>query len=167
MSAKTALYNHAKKDLKKLERLNSKGNRAKNKSPERDVEREILKLAPAIGLDLTKVDSKNTFNAGAGAFVGRSTSESVSDLMGNTNEGKAAYIEVKAPKQLRTLKPHQKEFLERKINAHCFAVCVDSFDLLNFLLRKYKFIENPQDKIRFLLNVLPTPYKSNDDNGLF
>lgn len=68
----------------------------------------------------------------------------------------AAYIEAKAPSRRSTLKPHQRDFLIRKIEAGSFAVVVDSAQLLEKFWLEYKeAVESGRPTKDILLAMLP------------
>lgn len=94
---------------------------------EKAVESEVLNAAKDLGFDLSVVDSSS--------FLKTSVTEAgFSDLVGNW-KSTACFIELKAPGKRRTVKPHQKKFLQRKIDAGCFAVVCDGAENLTDLFR--------------------------------
>lgn len=150
MSVKEALLKYSEKAAKKA------GPKRTNKKPEKQVVKDIMSFGRKfLKLDLTIVESKATYSPASGHFTGRPTSESVSDIIGNDANGIAVYIEAKARGKRHMLKPHQKAFLERKIKSNCFAIVCDSIEYLNSAYKRWSEISTPQNKIIFLLSLLP------------
>jgi hypothetical protein len=113
-------------------------------TPEKLVEKEVLEACKQLNIDVDVIESKATFSKNLGRYTqSRSAPEGMSDLVGNDREGLSVYIELKARGKLRTLRPKQKAFLLRKIENNCFAVCVDSADLLFELY--YQFFRSGDD----------------------
>ena len=63
--------------------------------PEKQVEKEILSLAPLFGFDLTVVDSAHVYSNTTRMFSRRMTNEVCSDMMGNNGQF-ACFVEIKA-----------------------------------------------------------------------
>lgn len=118
--------------------------------PEKIVEKQVMAMAKQIGLDLSVVESKAKYSKALGIYRQSETESGYSDISGNTPDGIAVFVELKAPGKIRNLSPQQRSFLLRKIEAGCFACCVDSPDLLfqNYLGWK-------QQGREFLLRALP------------
>lgn len=107
--------------------------------PEKLVEKEVLEACKQMGLDVDVYDSKATFSQARGGYhKNKSLVEGHPDLAGNDSQGVAVYVELKAKGRLRTLRPAQIAFLDRKIAQGCFAVAVDSSDLLFDLYLRWK-----------------------------
>lgn len=126
MSAKTALHNYLSKQLAH----NNREPKRKNEKPEKIVERSVLAWCKKHKLDVSVVECKGVYNAKTRTFLHGMTEPGYSDLSGNNQLGMAVYIELKAPGRRSTLRFKQREFLIRKIKAGCFAVVVDSSELL-------------------------------------
>ena len=152
MGTKDAVLKFSQKELKKLKREQDKalGLTKKNKTPEKDLEKEVRAWAARNDVDLHVVESKNMYSAKSGRYTQRATSESMPDLCGNYG-AISVWIELKAPGRRNTLKEHQKSFLERKIGMGCFACCIDSVKMLEKIL--FEWIDN-RDK-QYLLDQLP------------
>jgi len=91
------------------------------------------------------------------------TVSGMSDIVGCSGDGVSVWVELKSKGRRKTLRPGQHEFLLRKIGCHCFAVCVDSVEMLATVWDEYQNIESRQDRVRFLKNHLPIPYKKGED----
>lgn len=154
MSAKDALERYITKTEKSAARkLTNRGK--KNKSPEKDLVKALLVWLKNNEFDCNVVESKATFSQATGLYTGRVAVAGFPDIVGNWKNGLATYIEVKAPGRISTLRELQRDFLLKKINSNCFAVCVDSVYLLDHLWEEY----TASDRIsrqRYLLDQLPT-----------
>lgn len=158
MSARNALYNYLDKHARENKGLAKP--RRKNKTPEDDLRKKIIITCKKDGFKLYITDSKARWSNEADGYISEKYDKGMSDVSGD-KEGIACYVEIKAPGKLSTLKPHQREFLLEKIRRGCFAVCVDSYELLYntwlewFNRGKYKNI---------LINALPREPISRDAN---
>lgn len=151
-STKAVLERYFTKQASISDRAMKRGSK-KNKKPEKDFEREFLPYATRLGFDLHVVESKAVYSQAAGRYLRSQTSESLPDVVG-CHAGLSVWIELKAPGRLSTLKSHQKEFLEKKINQGCFACVTDSTAHFQFLWNAY--IISPDDsKIQLLMDALP------------
>lgn len=108
-----------------------------NAKPEKCTEKEVLAVCQLLEMDVSVVESKAKFSEKKQMYVGNETESGFSDIVGNSGST-AVFIELKAPGKLKNLKPHQYAFLRRKLNAGCFAACVDSGDLLFTLYCQWK-----------------------------
>jgi hypothetical protein len=107
--------------------------------PEKIVELEVLEACKQLGFSVSVIDSKATYSKNLGRYSqSRSAPEGFPDLVGCTPNGVLAAIELKARGKLRTIRPKQVDFLQKKIEMNCFAVCVDSADLLFDLYLQWK-----------------------------
>lgn len=143
----------AKKNLPK------KRSNKKRKRPEKEVEREVKDWCEEFGWDVTVIDSG--FHEGERSKVGE---YGFSDLAGNTPEGLSCYIELKAKGKISTLSIQQYLFLRRKIEKNCFAVVVDSAQLLGNLYRAFLV---STDKKAYLISRLPEKFNKDYDKPLF
>lgn len=99
--------------------------------PEKIVEADVLAACKEMGLDVSVYDSKAVYSEKRRCYMKNPhVEEGHPDLAGNNQNGVACYIELKAVRKLRTVTPLQLAFLRRKIESGCFAVVVDSADLL-------------------------------------
>ncbi len=111
----------------------------KNLKPEFEFKKVAVAWLESNGWCVDIVESKAVYNFAAGRYDHGQAEAGFSDIVGVTPYfGVAAFIELKAPGKLRTLKPHQRDFLVKKINADAFAVCVDSVELLDDLYVGWK-----------------------------
>lgn len=120
-----------------------------NVKREKAVEKEVMAMAQEIGLDLSVIDSSAKYSKTLERYREGVTESGFSDLCGNDQEGRAVFVELKAPGKLRAIRAEQIRFLERKARSGCFAVCVDSGQLLFDLYVQWK-IEGSQSLFRHL-----------------
>lgn len=159
---KASLLNYLDREAKKRER-ELKPSR-KNKAPEKDLVSEILKQCKKFGFDLYVTDSAAKWDNQAERYVANEFASGMSDLSGDRG-GIACYIEIKAPGKRVTLKENQRDFLIRKINRGCFAMCADSWRSIPEIFARWQ-IEGCSKY--FLKNHLPPRRKSrkkNDEQG--
>lgn len=102
----------------------------KKLGPEKIVEKEVIAMAKTLGMDLSIVDSKMVYSKNMDRMKESETEKGFSDLTGEDANAIACYIELKAPGKLKTIRPSQRAFLERKIQRGAFAVCVSSAEEL-------------------------------------
>lgn len=123
--------------------------------PEKLVEKEVLAMAQDLGFDLSMIDSKAIFSEKKQEYTKNyCVPEGAPDLWGCDSNGVAVYLELKAPGKLKSLSEKQKKFLARKIDYNCFAVAVDSPQLLFDLYSKWKAFVSASDKRDFLLKQI-------------
>lgn len=164
MSAKDALLNHHKKQLKQIKKRSKKNNK-----PEKIVEKDVMHWLKTMGFDCNVVESKAVYSQKAGIYLHSQTDPGFSDIAGNNDNGLSVYIELKAKDRRSTLKEHQRQFLIRKINTNCFAVCVDSAERLENFYKKWGDILIRHGRLKaqkYLINILPVK-KSKDSDELF
>jgi hypothetical protein len=167
MSAKDALLKYHAKHAAGVKRTQSRAGK-KNGKPEKVLEKQVLTWASNHAIHLHVVESKAVYSASAGRYLRGQAEAGLPDLIGNI-EGLSAWIELKAKGRRGTLKEHQREFLVRKIEQGCFAVCIDSVDQLASVLAA--FLSTPSsDRVRLLLDHLPIKrhrHPNNPDEKLF
>jgi hypothetical protein len=151
MSALDALNKFSSKDAKKH---GPKKKRTKNKSPEKDVEREVMAWLIAHSFSCNVVESKAVFSTAANRYVRGQAVQGFSDIVGCDNAGRAVFIELKAAGRRNTLRPAQFVFLEEKIKHGAFAVCTDSVDFLSMAYDHWIKVSD-ENKKTFLLSLLP------------
>ena len=111
--------------------------------PEKITEVEVLAMCSQLGFDVSVIESKATYSKNLERYTkSKSAPVGISDIVGNDDRGMAVYVELKAKGKLSTLRPAQKIFLLRKIQSGCFAVVVDSADLLFDLYSQWR--KDPQ-----------------------
>lgn len=110
------------------------------------------------GFDCQVVESKAVYNAKAGRFLRGMTKAGTCDIMGNTPEGVAVFIELKAKGRLGTLADHQRDFLANKIKKNAFACAVDSVAMLEKLWEAYTLAAKHDKTLaqKALLSALPS-----------
>lgn len=128
----------------------------KNEKPENIVVNSILLWCKQNGFDVHVFESKAKFNVSTGRYTGRAASPGTPDIIGNSKNGLACYIEAKAPgcRNGSNLRPQQREFLTRKIQTECFAVCADSAAYVENTWNHFISLP-PQERIEYLLKELP------------
>lgn len=120
--------------------------------PEMQVQIEVVAYLNSVAIDFDIYESKANYSLARNSYTkNKSIVEGHPDIAGCDSEGRAIYIELKAKGKLKTLRPKQKLFLERKIRSKAFAVCVDSAQMLNDLYLTWLKID---DKESFLLDFL-------------
>lgn len=156
MSAKTALFNYYKKQMKRERRV--KKNK-KNNAPEKDLEKSVRAWLDKMLFSYSVVESKAVFSRSANRYLKGQTEAGFSDIVATSDEGYSCFIELKSPGKLSTLRPLQYEFLKDKISKNAFAVCIDSVDLLESLwLEWLKRKEASTDQSKaWLMGKLPMP----------
>lgn len=165
-SVKRALDRYLEKEAKK----NAPKKPKSNKKPEKELVKKLLNWCEANGLHVHEIEAKAVYNERAGHYISGQVVAGYPDISGNNGFGVAVYIEAKAKGRRSTLKPHQREFLEKKIKQNCFAVCVDEVEKLKFFYTTWAELYR-QDKHKeaqeFLLNMLPKkPKKRAKNDGL-
>lgn len=162
-STKDALDKFLMRDMKEQQRLMGRGK--KNGSPEKDVE-----LACKLWLELngfTNIeiyDSKAVFSNGH--WHNRSVATGHSDCGATCPEkdapGVQAWLEFKAKGKLATFlkdgNERQRDFIISRIHAHCFAVVIDSSELLEAIYKEWLKCRSidPACAKQYLLSCLPT-----------
>lgn len=162
-----------KKAVERYNKKNSKEKKSrakKNSAPEKAVVKDCLKWLRNSGFDVNVVEAKAVYSEKAGRYMASPTTPGMSDICGNAPNGIGAFIEVKAPGRLATLRSNQRNFLIKKIDSNCFAVCVDSQDSLQSHYHKWIACLglNQEHAKEYLRNSLPAhkPGTVDDDAPL-
>ena len=139
----------------------------KNQKPEEEVVKACLQWMRSAGFDVGLVEAKSVYSPELERYLRSQVKAGTSDCFGNNGFGHAVFVEFKAKSKRSTLAPHQRDFLIRKINTFCFAVCVDSEHLLkefyeNWILYRKSSAQKARD---YLLECLPKQ-KNQEDNSL-
>jgi len=108
-----------------------------NDRPEKDLERLVMAWLDLNKFDCNVVEAKAAYNPKIKRYLGGPTIPGFSDIVGNTKDGIAVFIELKAPGKLSTISFDQYTFLKRKILHGCFATCVDSVDMLSTIYKNW------------------------------
>lgn len=159
MSARSALEKYSRRHagIKKREPKEKKKVQKENGTPEGAVQKEVLDWCKQRGFDISVVESKAVYSRSAGRYLRGQTEAGFSDLVGVSPNGRAVFIELKALGKRSTLKPHQYDFLLRKIKLFAFAVCVDSVRSLDDAFNTWSNLihDNPDQARMFLEEHLP------------
>lgn len=134
-----------------------------NAKPEAEFLLVLKKHLTALGWSMTIVEAKANFSEESGRYVNGAVAAGFPDLSGNMPDGRAVFIEVKAPGKRSTIRPAQHEFLIGKISTNCFAICCDSIEYFERVFSEWKKAENQK---AFLLKELPAlaPRYTSDDS---
>lgn len=140
----------------------------KNSSPERDLQKRVIKHLNSIGWSVDCVDSKATFSQSQGRYISQSHAPGLADIIGNDSDGHSVYIEMKAPGRRNTLREAQREFLLKKIASNSFALVADSLEFILINHQVWRQACLPDQRKDFLTNLLPLEKPDKDDkNFLF
>ncbi len=126
---------------------------SKNKTPEKDFVKLILKHLRSLGWSVDVVDSAAVYSREAGMYLNSMARVGMSDIVGNMPNGIAVYIEAKAPGKRSTVRPDQREFLIGKIDTNCFAIVCDSIEYFERVFGEW---QTSNIKKAYLLKELPT-----------
>lgn len=143
-STKAALMRYYERQLPKEKR--------KNEKPEKIVEAEVLAWCRSKEWFIQCFEAKSVFSEKQSRYISSTMKTGTPDLIGITNNGLFAAIELKAPGRRSTLRPKQRKFLIEIISRGGFAVCTDSVFLLSSFWEKFNHSEN---KKTYLLSILP------------
>lgn len=123
-------------------------------APERKTEKKVLRWCRKNGFQIHVVEA-SIFDRTTGEMGEAKAEAGFSDLVGNTRQGLACYIELKAEGRRHNLSDTQREFLIRKIKSFCFAVVVDSDAVLETYWRGFVALDSPKDRMDYLMDCLP------------
>lgn len=150
-----AIENHHKKLLPKQKR--------KHTHPERDITQpDILAWCRSRNWSIDVVESRAVFNEKSGGYHQQQAKSGFSDLVGNMIDGRAVFIELKAPGKRTNASAAQVQFLTQKINTNCFACVTDGSKHLAQLFARWL---NAPDKKSVLLDDLPQKFNSSDGSN--
>lgn len=133
--------------------------RPKRKKPEKNTEKEVLLWGKENNVLLHVIEA-STWNGRSHSFGDAKAEAGFSDLVGNTEQGLACYIELKAEGRRSTLSDKQRVFLEAKIAQMCFAVVVDSRKRLEQYWKGFWTLKTPDERCEYLLDCLPGAYNT-------
>lgn len=125
-STKDALDRYYAKQAKIIDREMNPDKRKRYKAPEKKAVREILDWAAEYGFDLDVIEASKYDRHMQSMGEEDKVPVGFSDLCGVDRFGFACYIEVKANGRRSTVRPHQLDFLIRKIKSGAFACVADS-----------------------------------------
>jgi hypothetical protein len=137
---------------KKNDNMPKKNRKVKNDKPEAAVVLAIKNHFNALGWHLTIVEAKANYSVDAGRYMHGAVASGFSDLCGNTNDGVAVWIEVKAPGKRSSIRIEQHKFLIDKIATNSFAICADSIEYVERVYEEWRKSENRK---ALLLKELP------------
>lgn len=163
-SAMRALNKYSQKQIKSTKK--SKSKKRTGLSPEKTVEKEVMKWIKDQGFSCNVVEAKAIYSPTAGQYLRGQTDAGFPDIAGCTPHGLGCFIELKAKGKRSTLKEHQRQFLIEKINRGAFAVCVDSVDCLRDIINRIKGSSYDQRK-DLLLDHLPKKRKPREEEPSF
>ena len=129
--------------------------------PEKKVEKECLVYMRSLGWSVNIFEAKATWNPDAGAWTQQGMKAGTCDCLGNTPNGVSIAVEFKAPGSLASFNSEsrylQKQFIIDKINTYCFAVVVDSAEMLKTYFREWsRLVSFDRDMAKeYLMNSLP------------
>lgn len=151
MSARDALLKYSRSQLNFGK---NKREKRKNKTPEKDLEREVMKWLNQNDFSCHVVESKANYSASANRYLRGSTVPGMPDIIGCDPLGFGVFVELKAPGRRSTLRSAQKDFLLTKIKLGCFAVVCDSVYSLADCYGKWRILPRA-DRIKYLENLMP------------
>jgi len=106
--------------------------RAKNKKPEKEVEKEVMAWLKRNAFYCHVVESKAVFSEKTGSYLHGQATPGFPDVVGCAGDGTAVFIELKAKGKISTVSFKQYSFLRRAIEHNAFACVTDSEDDLKF-----------------------------------
>lgn len=143
----------------------NKPRQKKAKKPEADF---LLQLKKHIernhGWDLHIIEAKTGYSESSQRYTMNHAPVGYPDLSGNTRDGRAIFIEVKAPGKRSTIRPDQHAFLTRKIEHGCFAICTDSIENFEETLLNYRKSQRPKQTLQDALPRLAPRYQDDIDS---
>jgi len=156
-----AMEKHHKRQLN--EPRQSRGKR--NKAPERDLtQKPCMKWMRDHKMDVELIEA----SGGVNQFGGIAVKNGYSDCSGCDRFGYAVYVEFKAPGKIKTLRPQQRDFLEKKIRSNAFAIVTDSIERLDELYNAWVVRRQCYDFKRaqeLLLDAMPVIPKRKATRG--
>ena len=138
------------------------GPKRKNEKPEKEVEKDVLDWSKKNNCFLHVVESKAVYSVSAGRYLAGQAEDGYPDLSGNNTDGHSMWVELKAKGKRSNLSVNQYEYLCSKIDQNCFAVVVDSSDILNEFYYSWK---NSKNRQAYLKSVLPIPSEIRKQNS--
>lgn len=131
----------------------------KNKSPEKDVERECVIWMKEQGWDVQIVSAKAQYNPKAGRWISQAISAGTVDCIGVMPTGVFVAVEFKSKGALGQFnRPHnirQRQYIKDKIASNAFACVVDSVKLLQSIYEAWIGLEDASVRKTFLSSKLP------------
>lgn len=140
--------------LRLLPKPKASPRQTRNKSPEKDVQREVMAWLRQHGFSVTVIESKAVYSQSAGRYLHGQVVSGFPDVVGCTASGHAVFIELKAPGRLKTVRPAQKAYLAEKIEHGAFCVVVDGVDRLKQVYCDWVALEDPKIAMSYLMELL-------------
>lgn len=127
------------------------------KSPEKQVEEQIMAWAFRQNIVLWVFDSKGQFSESSNRYVkNQGIVKGCADLVGLDPYGFFVAIELKAQKKGKVCRLEQRQFLERVIRQGGFGAVVDSPEAIDELYQGWALLrQNRDSSVKFLLDSLP------------
>lgn len=126
----------------------------KNKKPERETEKAVLRWARNNGFYLHVVEASR-YDSLLGKMGEARAEAGMSDLIGNTPNGLACFVELKAKDRRSALSEQQRHFLVQKIKQNCFAAVVDSSSYIDQVWKGFCSCETSEKRQAYLMECLP------------
>jgi hypothetical protein len=126
----------------------------RNKKPEKLVESAVLAWAKPRPVFLHVVDS-STYDHNTGEKHAQKVEVNFLDMTGNDGMGNSMWVELKAKGKRSRLSDGQRLFIKRKIEQNCFAVVVDSADLLHEYYTTFLMYDDLELRKQYLRSILP------------
>jgi len=163
-STKKALDNYLKKQLKSdMQTIYKKP----NGQPEKEFVKILMKYLEQQGFSCHVVESKAVWNPKANRYISGQAEKGFPDICGCGPEGQSVWIEAKAQDRRNTLRPEQREFLEKKLEMGCFAIVCDKIEFFDFAWKKWQTAPTYLEKVNFLKNCLPQKRDTGNKGVLF
>jgi hypothetical protein len=150
-NTQSAIHSFIKKNMGTK---NSKEKSGPRNKPEKKTESDVLLWAKSNGFFLHVIDS-STYDPRLGQKGFSKAQIGFPDLVGNTIDGLACFIELKAKDRQCNVSESQRHFLEQKIEQNCFAVVIDSAQRLRQYWVGFCQRKNQDEKQKFLKECLP------------
>lgn len=144
----SAIENYHKSILPKPKKHNDK--------PEAKFSLQLKKHIESLGWSIDIIEAKANYSETSGRYTNGAVTAGYSDISGNMPNGRAVYVEVKAPGKRSNVSPGQHEFLTRKINTNCFAIVCDSIEYFDRVLMSWQMkLADKELAKNYLLSELP------------
>lgn len=157
---KDALERHHQRVEKKNQKSQKRKNK-KNQKPEKElVEKPCVEWLKNMGFRYKIIEAKATWSHERGCYYSSAVKAGTLDCHFTDKNGFSCWVEFKAPGKIRTVLRNRRQYqtLVEEIEAGCFAVVVDSVELLKSLYEQWlsiRMIEGLDASIAFLKNNLP------------
>lgn len=135
---------------------------SKQIKPEKRVEQAIMFWCHQNGWSVDVYESKASYSARKKCYVKNpGIPEGHPDISGSDHQGLSIYIEMKAPGHEKKIRMGQYIFLNRKIDANCFAIVTSSPSHLSTVYSKWLSLRlDPTEARYYLRSQLPKNFLS-------